>query len=1144
MRKFNVRILLPIFLACSISVFSQPAYDNCSNAYIINNLNNWCSGSGQFTNVGATYDGFPTPVCWGAGTFNDVWFVFTATGSSVNVSINGANTGGGTLNYPMVEMLSGNCGALNGLPGTCTVASAANPGFVTFNKSGLIIGQQYYIHIDGQGSNTGTFQLCINNYTPAVAPGQDCATASFLCNTNTITQTSLLGAGTNPDEAAGSCWDIIGVNTETNSAWYTWTAANNGALTFTIFPNLPDDDIDFVLYQMNNNDCNQRTQLRCEASSCPGQTGINMTSVDVTEVPDDCSGGSVPGHDNFVQYVNMVQGQTYALLINNYTSPLPGAANGFTLQFGGTGQFQGPVAAFSYTPASACLFNNSFTFTDQSTGGVSYLWDFGIGANIPTGNTPGPYTITYSTPGIKTIVLTITGNGGCSVVEYHTVTITDPSVNLGNDTSICPGNNVVLDAGSGFVSYQWSTGSFAQSITVNSAGTYSVTVNDGICSANDAMVISYNAGATLTTSSTNAFCGQSNGSVTVTTVGGTGPFTYLWNTNPPQNTATAVNLPAGAYIVTVSDQGCTSSDTAVIININGPALDTASTVAHCGLSNGSVTVTPSGGTPPYTYSWNTILAQTTPTAINLNAGTYLVTVTDANNCMAYTSVTVAQIPLLTLTLTGTDVICYGQNNGSIDATVSGGVPGYTFLWSNGAVTEDINNIPAGTYIVTIIDADICTISDTITISEPPQLVLTASPDQLVCNNVPAVIFATVTGGTGAHSCFWNGVQDNDTLTVALSTDATYYVFAVDANGCYSDTGVITLNVLPPLSLDLSTGNDSICPGAPAFINAFISGGDGGPYFLSNQNNDTVSIPYQVYPDVTTKYTLFAGDNCGATASDTITIHVIEKPKVFITANKYKGCKPLTVTFHEEISDNEATYLWDFGDEQAASSAHFPTHTFEDYGVYDITLTVTSKQGCVNSATTHDMITVYQLPEAKFTYDPETVNILEPFVSFQNLSQNADVYLWSFGDGDSSLSVNPAHTYGFTGSFSVNLTAISEHECIDTTSATIKVKDVFTIYAPTAFSPFNNDGVNDKFMITGHGISPSNFALYIYDRWGELIFSSGNLISLPDGGVQSEQWNGSVKNKAHGTCGAYAWLVIFKDITGVIHDKSGNVTLIR
>jgi len=219
--------------------------------------------------------------------------------------------------------------------------------------------------------------------------------------------------------------------------------------------------------------------------------------------------------------------------------------------------------------------------------------------------------------------------------------------------------------------------------------------------------------------------GGSDGSISLAVSGSTGPYTYLWNNGA--TTQNRTGLTAGTYIVTVSNGGCTNSN---VITLTQPSalVATASGVnPSCGSSNGSATVTASGGVAPYSYSWNTAPVRTTASITGLATGVYTVTVSDANGCTKTAVVTLTNSSGIGVSGIITDAKCNGSATGSIDITPSGGVAPYTYLWTGGATTQDrMNVLAAGTYTVTVTDKNGCTGQYAATVNEPTAITATST----------------------------------------------------------------------------------------------------------------------------------------------------------------------------------------------------------------------------------------------------------------------------------------------------------------------------------------------------------------------------------------------------------------------------------
>jgi hypothetical protein len=228
--KVKVFCLLA-FVAFWVDVFAQPANDDCNKATVIPSGKSYCSGDNQFTTSGAT-SSF-------TGSGNDVWFAFTPRDAyDLFVTVYGSGNGG-TLQSPVINMFS-DCSFSTGLVGSSNSANNVT----TFYQGGLKVGRTYYFNVSG--SNSGSFKLCLQNQNAPVKPGQDCNTARFLCSMDAVRETNISGAGNNPDEAAGTCMDVGSTNTESNSAWFKWKAANSGSLVFTITPTVVSDDLDWA----------------------------------------------------------------------------------------------------------------------------------------------------------------------------------------------------------------------------------------------------------------------------------------------------------------------------------------------------------------------------------------------------------------------------------------------------------------------------------------------------------------------------------------------------------------------------------------------------------------------------------------------------------------------------------------------------------------------------------------------------------------------------------------------------------------------------------------------------------------------------------------------------------------------------------
>ncbi|MDR3705441.1 MAG: T9SS type B sorting domain-containing protein [Paludibacteraceae bacterium] len=385
----------------------------------------------------------------------------------------------------------------------------------------------------------------------------------------------------------------------------------------------------------------------------------------------------------------------------------------------------------------------------------------------------------------------------------------------------------------GNYNYSWNstpvqTDSIAKNLT---AGNYIVTVSDFYGCQDTAKVTITRPDSLIAkiTSSKNVSCKSgNNGSATVGVSGGTiaSAYTYKWNTIPQQNTATANNLTAGNYIVTVTDDhGC--QDTAQV-TIKEPALLVASVVSQTnvkchGGATGAVQVNVNGGTPSvvnsYSYSWNTNPIQTIKNAVNLKAGTYILTVTDSLLCQDTAKVIITQADTLTASISSTtDVKCKGDNTGSITVSATGGTGTLSYLWNDAAAqsTQIASSLLAGTYQVTVTDINSCKATAKATIKEPTQaLAASATAAAPICSTGTSAVKLSVSGGTPDASGkylyklstgTWTSFANGD--SVKGLSQGTYTFSVKDVNNCTVPDFTATVDIYTPATLTKTSGSDN------------------------------------------------------------------------------------------------------------------------------------------------------------------------------------------------------------------------------------------------------------------------------------------------------------------------------------------------
>ena len=520
-----------------------------------------------------------------------------------------------------------------------------------------------------------------------------------------------------------------------------------------------------------------------------------------------------------------------------------------------------------------CNGQSTGTATATGAGGTSpysYVWS----------TSPNQQTATATALGAGTYTVSVTDHNGCSATG--TATITQPTAisisgSVTNESCLNGTNGSIttnVTGGTGSYRYLWSTTPQQSTSSVSNlaAGTFVVTVTDANnCTANKSFTVTQpNSGLGVTTSATNASCGNSNGSVTASVSGGTGNITYAWTGGG--NSATYNNLAAGSYTVTVTETGgCSATASAIVNSTGGATLVATSTNTTCGNNNGSASVSATGGTAPYTYSWTNGL--TTASVNNLAAGTFSVTVHDNTGCASVASVTVAGSNGLVLNITSTAASC-GQSNGTATVTVSNATnPAYS--WSNNGNTATISNLNGGTFTVTVTDVTTCSASASVTVasgSGGTQLNVTTDKTTF-CQGDSAHICANA----GFTSYLWNTNQ-NGTCIYATQTGS-YVVTAVDNGGCQSISTPVIITVTPAPIANFGANGDTLIATSATSYQWYLNGNA-----ISNASSDVYVA------DQSGNYSVQVtnGSGCSATSSTRfITVTGINE----ITADNYVRVYP-------------------------------------------------------------------------------------------------------------------------------------------------------------------------------------------------------------------------------------------------------------
>ncbi len=580
----------------------------------------------------------------------------------------------------------------------------------------------------------------------------------------------------------------------------------------------------------------------------------------------------------------------------------------------------------------------------------------------PTGGTPATVTDAYTfkkdgaptanpiTPlAVGNYVITITDSLLCSLDT--TITMVDKGdmvitgftmVNPISCAGTCDGEvRVDFENGAGSFTFDWSGGGLIGTDDtlpdVCGDSTYTVIITDAnTCSTTDFYTIPHLDSLKISKiDSTDVLCfGDSTGMAEVEGVGGTAPYTYIWtvvNGDTISQIDKPTNLPYGYNFINITDAYLCSVDDSIFID--QPTVLTAtkdSTQTGCGVSTGSVVVTPSGGTPfaglhPYNYLWDDVAATTDSIAIDLPAGIYNVTVSDFNGCELYESVTVIDNSDLEVILDSTkNILCAGSTNGAAYITVNNGLDPITYLWSNGETAQDALALGAGTHYVTVTDANTCSMIIEAVITQPDSLKATHNiiNEPLCYGDATGTAAVTPTGGTEPYSYLWPDGQ-TDSLAVNL-LDGNYIVTITDANGCDTvETVVLTQPDSITFAFEFTPTN---CGGSVGTMNVTdIKGGTGVGTYTTNW----ASPDWDNYPAADTtyatdtirnlwvaNYVAIVTDANGCTVRDSMNMTDTSSMTItldYITNVLCNGANNGAILVHGTNGEKPYKYLWETGD---------------------------------------------------------------------------------------------------------------------------------------------------------------------------------------------------------------------------------------
>lgn len=749
--------------------------------------------------------------------------------------------------------------------------------------------------------------------------------------------------------------------------------------------------------------------------------------------------------------------------------------------------FATPTATASANPTALCVGSVLNLTGTSSEPNSTYSWTFANGTTNTTQN-PTINSVTAADGGTYTLI--VTSNNCSSAPATVAVQVdTPPTATPSNNGPLCVGQTLNLQAvavpGG---SYSWSGPGFNSTsqnpsivnVTAANAGTYSLTITLGTCTSTTQttnVVVNPIPVATITPSSATICAGQN----VLLTAGGSTSNNYTWSANGGSpgtlsstsgSTVTATPNSTITIDVVATDNGCSSTASSTITVNPIPTMNPITDIQVC--ENVQVNVPAFGSTPAgaTTYAWT-----------NSQPGIGLA----ANG-------------------NGNIVPFNGQtSNGTTTATIS------VTPTRNGCTGQALN------FFIRV---------------NPLPTVTASATRTTVCEGEPINLQALPGLGQSYNWTYPNGsgssILQNPTIAAATQAhEGTFNLQLSDNNGC-PGTGSVTVTVNAPETPVLTQMptyciNDTqakVLSGTPA----------GGTWSGTGIVNNNFVPSVAGIGTHTLTYEHFVG--CGG--QNTMEIIVYGMPSVDISGTPLIGCSPLSVTFNNNVATSQ-TMNWNFGNGQTDNALTTTTAVFTNPGTYDVTVTNT-ENGCSTTRIYLDYVTVENDPLAQFDVDNTLIYKTDPTVNIDNTTIGATSYSWNFGDGTQSTATNPSHTFpDASATYEIELTATSAAGCVDVAKVIIQVRDELVFYVPNTFTP-DGDQFNNTFVpVFASGFDPQNYDMFIYNRWGELIFETHN----PEIG-----WDGTYQGKLVKE-GIYNWVMKIKDPNS---DKKfsfeGHVFMIR
>ena len=801
-----------------------------------------------------------------------------------------------------------------------------------------------------------------------------------------------------------------------------------------------------------------------------------------------------------------------------------------------------PLIAAQTSDSIVCAGDQVVLTAQSNMSPTTFIWSTG-----DTTNSLSVYpqsTTMYHVTGYNTY--------GCTGVSYVGVQANPiPQLSLNTyDTIICDYDSVLLQASSSVtqVNYIWNTQATTPAIVVKPATntTYTIIASDSIgCGDTAQAIVRIQPTPTVNvTSSNNPSCAgdsvsfYSNASGAVTN--------YLWNTMATTSNIQVIPVTSGYYQVLVTDSvGCVNKDS-IYHQVNPIPQLTLNISANQICIGDSVQLSVTSTVNPVSYLWSTGDTLSSINRIPLTTTIYWVTGMDSIGCtgQATDTIVVHNLPQISF-VPNQNGICLGD---TLTISANSNPNAASWLWTTGSTNQSITVNPTQStgYGVQIVDIYGCVDSAWKPVDVYPLPTLYVNPPvSTICSGDTVHLNYSCTHPV--QSTLWSTGDTTAGIMVFPPTTQSYWAEIRDTNNCKaSDTALI--NVKPRPSCIISASPDTICSIDTALIvyqgngssnatfnwsfdgGTVVSGSGGGNHYVQWNTAGYKLIKLLVTENGCTSY------------PDTARVQVFQTPNVDFAGLPRKGCENVPVYFQCNTPDIKS-YSWDFGNLASntdTSTLQNPSYTYSLTGLYSVSLYVMSNDNCPAEITKPGYIIIQVGPKAGFRPVPPYGTINDPKINFYDKSSGATSWLYDFNDPNSgtfntTTDRNPWHEFSDTGLFRVVQIVENQYGCSDTAWQDIMIENVSHIYIPNAFTP-NDDGLNDVFRVVGTKEDWESYEVFIYNRWGKLVFTSKNM---------DETWNGRENNVGE-ECptGNYVVLVKVEDKHETSKRYTSNLILYR